>query len=228
MKKVLYCLLATLSVISCKRVPESDEATVTQAKEAARMSGESYHVDVAASKIEWIGTKVTGYHTGTVQLKSGELKVSDNEITAGNFVIDMTSIRAIGPESVPADASAKLTGHLSSADFFDVKNFPEASFVITSVKPFTGKADVSDEPNQEKLNPYKVTNPTHTISGNLTVKGIEKNIEFPASVVVNNNTVEARAKFNINRKLWNIVYAGKPDDLIRDEVHLGILLVAKK
>jgi polyisoprenoid-binding protein YceI len=66
------------------------------------------------------------------------------------------------------------------------------------------------------------------VSGNLTLKGVTKNIEFPARITVSGNTAEAIAKFNIDRKDWGIVYPGKPDDLIRDAIHLGISIKAAK
>ena len=43
---------------------------------------------------------------------------------------------------------------------------------------------------------------------------------------MNNNGVDAVAKFNIDRKLWNIVYPGMPDDLIQDMIWFGISLKA--
>jgi polyisoprenoid-binding protein YceI len=97
------------------------------------------------------------------------------------------------------------------------------------VQPYKGAAikDSSDA-RQEEINKYKVLNPTHLVSGNLTLKGVTKNIEFPASITVSGNSAEATAKFNINRKEWGIVYPGKPDDLIRDAIHLGIYIKAAK
>jgi polyisoprenoid-binding protein YceI len=229
MKNLISFLLTALIISSCKQVPKSDEATVTPAKEEAKMaSGEVFNADLGASRIEWIGTKVSGYHTGTVSLKSGELTVTNGQVTAGKFTMDMTTIKAVGPEKVPVDASAKLTGHLQSADFFDTQKFPEATFVITSVKPYTGTVTEADDPRQEKLNEYKVPNPNYMVSGNLTVLGIAKNIEFPALITVNGNTAEARAKFNLDRKQWGIEFTGKPDDLVRDEFHLGIYLKASR
>ncbi len=53
-----------------------------------------------------------------------------------------------------------LTKHLSSADFFDVAQYPEARFVSTSVKVMGTKAQ---------------------IVGNLTIKGITKPITLDAS-----------------------------------------------
>ena len=115
---------------------------------------------------------------------------------------------------------------LSSLLFFDVAANPEATFTITSIAPFSGTAKDSADPRQESISKYKVTNPTHTVSGNLTIKGVTKNITFPAQLTVSGSSADAIAKFNINRKDWDIVYPGKPDDLIRDEVHLGIALKA--
>jgi polyisoprenoid-binding protein YceI len=230
MKRISFLMLSGLFLsVSCTQAPKSDEAKITTPKEESKTStGETYTADLTASKIEWIGTKVSGYHTGTINLKSGELTVADGQVTGGKFTMDMTSIKAIGPDNVPADASKKLTGHLQSGDFFDTQKFPEATFVITGIKPYTGKVTEADDPRQEKLNEYKVPNPSHMVSGNLTIKGIEKNIEFPALITVNGNTAEARAKFNVDRKQWGIVFTGKPDDLVRDEFHLGIYLKANK
>jgi|SRR6185436_11120254 len=229
-KKINFSLVTILMVfLSCTNVPKSDEAKTTEAKEeSGNETGENYKVDIQSSHVEWIGTKVSGYHTGTINIKNGELAVSGGNITGGNFTMDMTSIVASGPASVDEKMSGKLTGHLHSPEFFDVGKFPEAAFVITGVKPFSGTVNDDNDTRQEKLNEYKVPDPTHTVSGNLTVKGITKNIEFPAKIIVKDNSVEARAKFNIDRKQWDITYPGQPDDLIRDEIHLGILLKAQK
>ena len=226
----LFFTLIIFSVFqSCKQAPESTDAIVTEPqKEAGTGDGTAYKTDIELSKIEWIGTKVSGYHSGSVKIKSGELTVKDGAVTAGNFVIDMPSIQAVGPKKVSAEANKKLTGHLHSPDFFDVEKFPEATFVITSVKPFSGQVTEAEESNKEELNIYKVTDPTHTINGNLTIKGIEKNIEFPARIKVTDENVEAQAKFNIERKQWGITYEGQPDDLIRNEIYLGLYLKAVK
>ena len=216
---------AFLGFSACTDAPESDSAKTSEAKDVASTTGDSYKVDPSASKIEWIGTKVTGYHQGEIGIKNGELTVAGGEITGGNFVFDITSIKV---NDKATSSNRKLGGHLQSADFFDAANHPEGTFAITSIKAFTGTVTDSADQRQEAISKYKVSNPTHTISGNLTLKGITKNIEFPAKVTVTGTEVDALAKFNIDRKQWNIVYAGKPDDLIRDQVHLGISLKAKK
>jgi polyisoprenoid-binding protein YceI len=140
----------------------------------------------------------------------------------------VAGITVSGPKEVDAKSNAKLLGHLKSADFFDVQKHPEAVFELTELKPFEGAVKDTADPRQDEINEYKVGNPTHTVSGNMTIKGITKNIAFPARITVNGDNAEAVAKFNIDRKEWNIVYPGKPDDLIRDEIHLGVSITAAK
>jgi len=219
---------AVILFAACNDAPDSDKAIATDAKEVKETAGTDFKVDTNASKINWVATKVTAYHTGTINVKSGDLKVADNTLTGGNFVLDMTTILVSGPAGSDAGMNAKLNGHLKSPDFFDVEKNPEATFVITDIKPFTGTVKDTTDPRQETISQYKVTNPTNTVSGNLTIKGITKNISFPARITVTGNSIDAVAKFNIDRTQWNIVYTGKPDDLIRNDINLGIALKATK
>ncbi|HET6722610.1 MAG TPA: YceI family protein [Chitinophagaceae bacterium] len=223
-------LASLLAFVSCTSAPDSDEAKTTDAKDVnENKTGEKWNLNASDSKIEWIGTKVSGYHTGIVPLKSGEIYVNNNEVNGGKFVMDIANMEVSGPKGSDTAANAKLLKHLKSGDFFDVTTHPEGTFELTSVKAYTGDVikDTTD-PRQDEINEYKVTNPTHLISGNLTLKGVTKNIEFPARITVSGSAAEAIAKFNIDRKEWGIVYPGKPDDLIRDAIHLGISIKAAK
>ncbi|WP_336513901.1 YceI family protein [Pollutibacter soli] len=226
--KVVSFAVIAFGLFACKNAPDAVKAEATEAKDAASSSGAVYKVDTTASKIEWIGTKVSGYHTGTIGVGTGELSVKDNQLTAGNFILNIAKLEVTGPPGSDTAANRKLLGHLKSKDFFDVTAFPDAKFVITEVKPFSGTVKDSTDPRQESISRYKVADPTHTIAGNLTIKGVTKNIEFPAKVTINGNNIDALAKFNIDRTEWNIVYPGKPDDLIRNDIHLGIEIKASK
>ena len=232
MKTKLLAILMTGPIVffSCTNAPESDDAKTTEAKKVDNdKTGEVWKLNISDSKVEWVGTKVTGYHVGAVPLKSGEIHVKNDEVTGGKFILDIANMQVVGPKGSDTASNKKLLGHLKSADFFDVEKNPEGIFELTDVRPYKGDAikDTTD-PRQEEINKYKVTDPTHTVSGNLTLKGVTKNIEFPARITVAGNTAEAIAKFNIDRKDWGIVYAGKPDDLIRDAIHLGISIKAAK
>ena len=69
---------------------------------------------------------------------------------------------------------------------------------------------------------------THSITGNLTLHGVTKSIAFPAKVAIaENGGVTFDTEFAINRKDFGIVYPGKTDDLIRDEVVLRLNVKAE-
>ncbi len=53
-----------------------------------------------------------------------------------------------------------------------------------------------------------------------------KQIKFPATIQVEGDRVTVQAEFFIQRFDFDIVYPGKADDLIRDEVVIKIDLVA--
>lgn len=77
-------LAALVAFVSCTSAPDSDEAKTTDAKDVSEnKKGEKWNLNVSDSKIEWIGTKVSGYHTGIVPLKSGEMFVTNNEVNGG-------------------------------------------------------------------------------------------------------------------------------------------------
>jgi polyisoprenoid-binding protein YceI len=103
-----------------------------------------------------------------------------------------------------------LDGHLKSEDFFDVASNPEASFEVTSVAA-------------------GATEGTLTVSGNLTIKGVSKNITFDANVEeLTDATAKVTADFNIAREDWGVSYEGQKDDLISKEINFKVTLVAKK
>ena len=75
------------------------------------------------------------------------------------------------------------------------------------------------------------------VAGNLTLKGIKKNIEFTATVSVNGGTATIKSdSFNLDRTEWNINYnsgkltdaAALGDKLIKDEVGITVTITASK
>ena len=102
--------------------------------------------------------------------------------------------------SVFSDADG-LTEHLKTGDFFEVSKFPKSSFKSTKIVADTAKgAD------------------NYTVTGDLTMRGVTKSITFPAVIKVSDAEVTVNSEFSINRKDFGIIYAGKADDLIRDDV----------
>ena len=176
-----------------------------------------YNVDASASTLNWEGSKVTGdKHTGTMPLTDGQIMVSEGKIVGGKFSMD---VRKMTNTDMPADQGGdKLIGHLKSADFFDVEKFPMAQFEITQVQPATDTEGI-----------------THNISGNLTLKGVTKNVTIPTNVSMDGSMLKASAPaFVIDRKEWGMTYGSSSladtakDKAISDEVGLELMLVASK
>ena len=161
---------------------------------------------VLGGDIIFVGSKVTGSHACKFGQWSGYAGLNGGDPVGGSlaFRVDMGSI--IADFDAPNDWSKKLEGHLKQGDFFAIDRYPTAEFVSTAIK--AGAEGTA----------------THTIAGKLTMRGVTKAVTFPATLAVDQaaKTVKGDAEFSINRKDFGIVYPGKPDDLIRDDVVLKI------
>ena len=224
MKKPFFYLLAmllTVSVISCKK--DKGEAAKTGEKgDAIKVeAAASYKVNTAASKVLWEGYKPTGTHSGTVNVSEGAVDVVDGKVSAGSFMLDMTSISVL---DLAGDEKAKLESHLkgmedkNTDDFFNVSTYPTGKFEITKV------VDLPNDPDANQM-----------IYGNLTLKDQTHPIGFKAKTTVAGKAVTVSTpKFNINRTKWNIKYGSKTifdnlgDKFINDEIGLTITLAANK
>ena len=197
-------LMAFMFVTACND-PAADKprATTGEAAQASpqNVAGQRYRITNENSKIEFIGSKVTGSHNGSFQKFSGEINYAGApERSRVSVTMDTASLIADDP---------KLTEHLKTADFFDVAKFPQATFVSTEIKPGGQNA-------------------THTITGNLTLHGVTKAVTFPATINVTPDVANVDANFSINRKDFGINYAGAQDNLIRDDVVLKLTIRGAK
>ncbi|WP_346236199.1 YceI family protein [Niabella insulamsoli] len=219
MKKICsLSLIAALVFISCNSAPEADEAKTEEQKEVAVTEGEVYKVD-STQVAQFIGTKPVGQHQGTFNVTGGEFFVKNEAIlTGGKLTFDINSLQITDKDTSGAH---KLKGHLLSPDFFDATNHPAATFEITSVEEY-----VPDSTNKIVLD-----GATNTIKGNLTLKGVTKNVAFPAAINITPAAVTARANFNINRTDWGLVYGNDQslgDKFIRPEVNVSFNITASK
>ncbi len=209
--KVATVLFIGLAVVSCKKAKNETEAN--EAEEVANVSGAaSYTADASASTIAWKGSAPTKSHNGTISVSEGSLALDGGKLTGGNFIIDMNSIVCLDIEN--EEYNGKLVGHLKSADFFDVEKNGFSAFAITGVEEKDGKT---------------------MVKGNLTMKGIKKNIEFPAMLSVDGDAISLTSEtFTIDRTEWDIKYnSGKffedlKDKLINDNIELSFTVKATK
>ena len=161
----------------------------------------SYSVLTDYSKVEWVGTKKSGYHTGAFAIKSGDVRFdANNKLAGGKFVIDLTSIKLIGEDQ------PKFVEHLKGKDFFETDLFKEATYEINSVE-YTSDTDVK-------------------ISGSLNLKGISIPLTIPA-VIRNSDDKRffAQAFFSLDRTLWGINYG---IGTVAKDVQMSVYLFANK
>ncbi|MBX7181677.1 MAG: YceI family protein [Bacteroidia bacterium] len=176
----------------------------------------NYVFDPNSSTIHWAAKKVTGAHDGTVKLKSGELTLEGDNLKAASFVVDMTSIAV--DDLKDAGYNAKLVGHLKSEDFFSTEKHAEASFKLKKATPSKNASNAGK---------------SYTVTGDLTIKGITKEITFDATIVKSGNMASAIATVKVNRVNYDIKYGSKSifsdigDKAIDDEFTLEIKLSGK-
>ena len=222
-------LLLLLLACACDTSIKTDDAEVGEAleKPVALVPTDTLWVDTAKSEVTWIASKITGRHNGFLRILNGELHLQESKIVGGTFLIDMTSLQATD-KSIGVEGNRKLTAQLKSADFFDVELYPMAVFEIVSVAPYDSTA--TEKPGRRAYSDLKLKNPTHTITGNLEIKGTVKSITFPARVMIKPQELTARANFNIDRTKWGLTYLSDQslgDKTIYSDVNIGFDIVAK-
>ena len=174
------------------------------------MAIKNFRADTCKSLITWTGKKITGIHTGTVDLYAGNLEMENDRIVGGSFDIDTRSIVVTNIED--PKTNAQFTGHLFSEDFFAVDKFPTANFTIINAAPLD-------------RNSWK-------IDGLLTIKGITHSLSFAAKVDVLENTAFAAGEITVDRTKYGIKFGsgnffkGLGDSLIHNDFTLNLNLLA--
>tara|TARA_R110002012_G_scaffold264452_1_gene447790 strand:+ start:1209 stop:1886 length:678 start_codon:yes stop_codon:yes gene_type:complete len=207
----MVTILAITAVFtSCKDNVKEAETTEEQMVEDVAMTAD-FNAEADKSMVMWKANKIVGGHEGTINLANGTANVKDDKLVGGKFVFDIKTLKCT---DIPAEdeSNAKLVGHLLSPDFFNAEVHDTATFEITNVE-------------------------NNNISGNLTLKGITKNVTFPAKISMENDMIMINSDtFKIDRTKWDINYNSGSvmdskalgDKMIKDDVELKINVVAKK
>ena len=174
------------------------------------MALKHFKANTNESLINWTGKKITGFHTGTINLSDGNLEVENGKIVSGSFDIDVHSIVISDIED--PETNAQFSRHLFNDDFFAVDKFPFANFTITNTTPIVE-------------NVWKV-------DGLLTIRGITHSLSFEAKVDVQENTVSASGEITVDRTKYGMKFGsgnffkGLGDTLIYNDFTLDLNLVA--
>jgi polyisoprenoid-binding protein YceI len=201
MKKVFLSMfvLAGLAMVSCSG--EAAEETVENV---------TYTVDSEATSLEWtghylIGDDVDHSHTGTVVVSSGTLVMNGDNFVEGSFTMDMTTLAEPNPMS--EEMGQKFIGHMNSADYFNVKAFPQSTF---TVKSFDG----------------------NTMSGTLSVIGLSLDVNFPVTTSYGEGGMTASGEFTLDIASLNLpglaIDPENPENRVSPSVDFKLKLVMTK
>lgn len=215
-RSILLIAAATIVSLSCDKAPKGDEAVITEQVLPSPGAGEVFLVDTVNSIIRFTGHGVGKNHPGTFKLSYGRVMATDDKVTGGTFVIDVASMDMEQEEEM---IDSKLRPHLLSGDFFNAETFGTSRFEITNVEPYEAR------PGEQSL----VDGANFTISGNLQIKDVTKNITFPARVDRDGDRLEAQANFDIDRRQWEMNYGNDKtlgDNFISETVNIELRLQA--
>ena len=157
-------------------------------------STQSVQIDFAASTLQWKGFKPVGSHEGKLPVSDGKLDIRDGVLHGGYVVLRLDNLTV--DDLKPEEGGKKLKEHLLSTDFFDAAKWPEVRFELTNISP-------------EGLSLKGLAE----LKGNLTLKGVTKNITIPISSVAFDEAQQSylisSKSFKINRADWNVKYGSK-------------------
>lgn len=162
-------------------------------------------INLEKSKINWVGKKVTGEHSGTINFSSGTLVFAKKQLKGGVFVADMTSLTVTDLQ--PGKGKEGLEKHLKNDDFFGTDKHKEAKLEFRTIA--------------------KNSDGTYNVTADLTIKGITAPVSF--KMTVKGNT--ASTAFKVDRTKYDIKYASGNffqnlgDKTINDEFDLTVNLV---
>ncbi len=163
--RLIPALTLTVALVACQSsvVPDTTESVSSEqsssvATEVTVFTGTRTGVDLTQSSITFVGGSDIidhdgGFNTFTVTITPDATTPSDFTKASVEATIDVASVYT---------DSNGLTGHLQREDFFDVANHPQVTFTSTEI--------------------VKTGDTSYDITGDLTVKGVTKQVTFDAEV----------------------------------------------
>lgn len=174
----------------------------TEAAPRAGAEGTELAIDASKSKLSALGAKITAKHPIVFHRWSGSVHVDGDTVNAVAFEVDVASLES---------DNKRLDAHLMKEDFLHTEVYPKATFASTAV---VAGSDADGA--------------THTVTGDLTIRGATKRVTFPAKITVGADAVAAEAEFTIDRQDFKVTYPGSKDDLVQDNVVMTIAFVAPR
>ena len=140
---------------------------------------QNYQLNTEASKLNWTGKAAFNAYalSGTLKAKFGKLSIDKDTIFELTLVVDMLSLD---------HENKDLKSHLRSKDFFDVKKFKEAHFLLSN----TPKIQIDQA----------------QIQGQMKIKDKAKQETLRIAISNNGNQIELAFKTTLDRLDYGITY----------------------
>ena len=175
---------------------------------SAAQEAESYSINKRKSTVTWIGKKATGQHEGTVAVRSGDIEMTDGKLSGGSITLNMKDITCTDIED--KEQATDLVKHLKAPDFFHSSEFPQATYVIESVRDGKKEGVV-------------------IASGKLTIKGMTQAIDVAIKAGIKGDQVVAVGKLFFDRTKFGVNYGSSIGNaMIADIVELNFVVVGAK
>lgn len=189
---------ATLAACQTSSLTDAQKADVEHTDHA--FSGDMKVIDGEQSVISFVGGSTVIDHEGKFNEYEAHIMLdkenpADLEKAGIMATIDLTS--------AVTDAEG-LNGHLQKTDFFDTAQYPVATFASTKIVRIEGNS--------------------YDVSGNLTVKGVTKEITFKAEITDDYLT----ATYDFPRKEFGIGNDTYGQKLLDETVPVSVKLVFRK
>jgi len=169
--------------------------------------------DTLQSKVLWKCDK----HNGSIKLQKGGFVLNNQAIVGGLFYINMSTIKDTDMSVKKFGTAVMILENTLKNEFFEVKEFPLASFKLLSV-------------DKIQENNYKVT-------GDFTLHGITICLSFNATIIITDSSIKMTSEtIKLDRTDWGI-YRMSPkrpysDDennwTVPDEIEINLEIIANK
>ena len=205
-----FFIIALLAVlVGCSKESTSKKTPINN----ITLESGLYSINPFSSTIDWVGKELsTKTHTGTLEIKEGDIRIEPSGKIDGYVKIDMQTIVVT---DLKGGSKQKLEGHLKSKDFFGVQDHPTA--VIT----FSG-------------NTKDVIGNTLKVAGDLEIKNISHPIEFETQIKINSNNITVAASMSFDRSKYDVRFRSGTffkdlgDKLILNDIDVKTNIVASK
>lgn len=193
------------------------EPAITSMATTTPLADGTYNLDDIKTVANWEGHKtiLTNWiDQGTIKIASGTATVSTSTLTNVSFKFDMNSIVATANgKNSGFDGLAK---HLKSEDFFNAAKFPTSTFAADNLQ----------------LN--LATSAEQTVTGQLTVRGVTKDVTIPVVISNEEGGLVITGKAVVDRTLFGIKFGSDKffkelgDNVIADNFSLTFKVYLSK